>query len=171
MRRRRARTLTTIGVRGRLGALGLLAVLLLMPGPEAALAARAELPVWMIGCWTGTRGAETFTERWIAGDAATLIGTSHTVTAGALSAFEFLRVLMKGGVPVYVAQPNGVPPTEFTATAQTTGEITFENPAHDFPRRVGYRRIDAAHLTAWIDGGAGAKGPRLEFAMTRVDCD
>lgn len=162
---------TRIGVPGRLGLPGLLAALLLTSGTAAPIAARAELPVWITGCWTGSRGAETFTERWTAADASTLIGTSHTVKAGALSAFEFLRVVLKDGVPVYVAQPNGVPPTEFRATAQRAGEITFENPAHDFPKRVGYRRIDASHLTAWIDGGAGAKGPRLEFAMTRTPCD
>jgi len=154
-----------------LGSLGLLGVLLLTPGPETPLAARADVPVWMTGCWTGSRGAETFTERWIAADAATLIGTSHTLKGGVLSAFEFLRVVLRGGVAVYVAQPNGVPPTEFTATAQTASEITFENPAHDFPKRVGYRRLDAAHLTAWIDGGPGAAGPRLEFAMTKSPCD
>lgn len=138
---------------------------------SAVPAAGGDLPLWMVGCWTGSRGAETFTERWTAADASTLIGTSHTVKGGALSAFEFLRVVLKAGVPVYVAQPNGVPPTEFTATGQATAEITFANPAHDFPKRVGYRRLDATHLTAWIDGGPGGKGPRLEFAMTRVACE
>jgi hypothetical protein len=151
-----------------LGLVGLLA--LLAPGPPP-LAAAAELPRWMTGCWTGSRGAETFTERWVAADASTLIGTSHTVKGGVLSAFEFLRVVLKGAAAVYVAQPNGVPPTEFAATAQTPAEITFENPAHDFPKRVGYRRLDGTHLTAWIDGGPGAKGPRLEFAMTKTACD
>lgn len=136
-----------------------------------ARAAGDGLPLWMVGCWTGSRGAETFTERWTAADAATLIGTSHTVKGGVLSAFEFLRVVLKAGVPVYVAQPNGVPPTEFTATGQTTAEITFSNPAHDFPKRVGYRRLDASHLTAWIDGGPDSTGSRLEFAMTRTRCD
>lgn len=141
----------------------------LAAGPVRA--AGGDLPVWMVGCWTGSRGAETFTERWTAADASTLIGTSHTVKGGALSAFEFLRVVLKAGVPVYVAQPNGVPPTEFTAAAQTGAEITFANPAHDFPKRVGYRRLDATHLTAWIDGGPDGAGPRLEFAMTRIPCD
>jgi hypothetical protein len=150
----------------------MVALLVLTPGVGTMMVdARAELPAWMAGCWTGSRGAETFTERWVAADASTLIGTSHTVKGGVLSAFEFLRVVLKGGFAVYVAQPQGAPPTEFAATAQTATEITFENPAHDFPKRVGYRRLDASHLTAWIDGGANGKGPRLEFAMTRARCE
>jgi hypothetical protein len=151
--------------------LGFVGLLVLTPGSRTMLEARADSPVWMTGCWAGTRDGETFTERWFVADTATLIGTSHTVKAGVLSAFEFLRVVQKNGVAVYVAQPQGAPPTEFTATAQTTTEITFGNPMHDFPKRIGYRRLDATHLTAWIDGGAGGKGPRLEFAMTRTRCE
>lgn len=161
------------GVPGPARPLAVLAVMIVAAALAASpvRAAGDGLPRWMVGCWTGSRGAETFTERWTAADAATLIGTSHTVKGGALSAFEFLRVVLKAGVPVYVAQPDGVPPTEFTATGQTGAEITFANPAHDFPKRVGYRRLDATHLTAWIDGGPDGAGPRLEFAMTRIPCD
>ena len=63
-----------------------------------------------------------------------------------------------------------MPPTEFIATSSSASEITFENPAHDFPKRVGYRRVDATHLTAWIDGGAAQSGGRMTFAMTRESC-
>ena len=38
--------------------------------------------------------------------------------------------------------------TEFTATEQSSTAIGFANPAHDFPKRVGYRLVDATHLTA-----------------------
>ncbi|MGD9903051.1 MAG: DUF6265 family protein [Vicinamibacterales bacterium] len=151
---------------GRMGMLGVVATL---AGGGPAGAAGADLPRWMAGCWSGSRDGETFTERWITADAATLIGTSHTVKDGALTGFEFLRVVVKGGVPVYVAQPGGAPPTEFTATSESAEAVVFENPSHDFPKRVGYRRVDPTHLTAWIDGGAGATGPRLEFAMTRCE--
>jgi hypothetical protein len=148
-----------------------LAALTLAPDLRPGLEAGADVPTWIIGCWTGSRGAETFTERWFAADASTLMGTSHTVKGGVLTAFEFLRVVMKAGVPVYVAQPQGAPPTEFAATAQSAAEVTFENPAHDFPKRVGYRRVDATHLTAWIDGGTSGKGPRIEFPMSKTRCE
>jgi len=72
----------------------------------------------------------------------------------AISHAAFPGVVVKGAVATYVAQPGGAPPTSFAATAHTGSAITFENPAHDFPKRVGYQRIDATHLTAWIDGGA-----------------
>ena len=41
--------------------------------------------------------------------------------------------------------------------------------AHDFPKRVGYKKVDATTLLAWID--AGPKGSvRIEFPMTRAAC-
>lgn len=151
----------------------MMAMVGLLVAPAAGLAQPGAdaLPRWMAGCWSGAVRGTVVTERWVVADAATLIGTSHTLKDGALSEFEFLRVLVKGGVATYVAQPGGAPPTSFAATSQTTSAITFENPGHDFPRRIGYQRLDATHLTAWIDGGPAGKSPRLEFPMTRVACE
>lgn len=145
-----------------------------------AMAQTADLPRWIAGCWSGARGAERFTERWTAADGATLIGVAHTVKDGRLSAFEFLRIVVRGDRLVYIAQPNGAPPTEFAAAPadQTPAAITFANPQHDFPKRVGYQRVGPKGLTAWIDGGPSTSpatgaggGSRIEYAMTRTPCE
>ena len=86
-----------------------------------------------------------------------------------MTAFEFLRVVVKDGKAVYVAQPGGAPPTEFVASSATAERIVFENPAHDFPKRVIYQRSGPDRLTASIDGGRGSR-ERVEFAMTREAC-
>lgn len=151
-------------------------------GPDGSATAQptAALPGWIAGCWSGTRGAERFTERWTAADATTLIGVAHTVKGGRLSAFEFLRIVVRGDRLVYIAQPNGAPPTEFAAAPaeQTAAAITFANPQHDFPKRVGYQRTGPDALTAWIDGGPSAArgtdapgGSRIDYAMTRMPCE
>ena len=138
------------------------------PAPQA----KAALPRWIAGCWSGTRGAERFSERWIVADAATMIGVAHTLKDGSLSAFEFLRIVVRADTLAYIAQPGGAPPTEFTAPPadQAAAAITFGNPAHDFPKRVGYRQSGANALTAWIDGGP-TSGSRIEYAMGRAACE
>jgi hypothetical protein len=145
-----------------------------------AMAQTADLPRWIAGCWSGERGGERFTERWVVADSATLLGVAHTVKGGTLSAFEFLRVVVRGDRLVYIAQPNGAPPTEFAAApaGQTSAAITFANPQHDFPKRVGYQQTGPTGLTAWIDGGpstargTGADGgSRIEYPMTRTPCE
>jgi hypothetical protein len=136
-----------------------------------ATAQSADLPRWIAGCWSGARGGERFTERWTVADGATLLGVAHTLKGGTLSAFEFLRIVVRADTLVYIAQPGGAPPTEFAAAPaeRSASAITFANPTHDFPKRVGYRRPRPNGLTAWIDGGAGG-GSRIEYAMTRIDC-
>lgn len=130
----------------------------------------AELPQWLAGCWAGVRGDERFHERWTAVDDATLMGLGYTVKRGRLASFEYFRIVMKEGRAVYIAQPSGAPPTEFPASAASGTEVTFENLGHDFPKRVSYRRVDATHLTAWIDGGP-ASAQRIEFVMQRTSCE
>lgn len=134
-------------------------------------AAPEPLPRWMTGCWAGTVGTSRVHERWMTADAATMIGVSHTVKDGRLAAFEFLRIVVRPDAVVYLAQPGGRSPTEFRATAQADGAIVFENPAHDFPKRIGYDRTGLTGLTAWIDGGASATGARTTYPLTRVACE
>ena len=128
------------------------------------------LPAWLAGCWGGERSGERFEERWMAADAATLLGIAQTTKGGRLTAFEFLRVIVRNGKAVYVAQPNGAAPTEFTATAQTADRVVFENPSHDYPKRVIYERTGADRITASIDAGSD-DAKRVDYAMTRQACD
>jgi hypothetical protein len=158
----------------------LLLVLWLSPlaGGTVALDGRAvslqpppsTLPTWIAGCWAGERGGERFHERWTVADPSTLLAVSHTVKAGKMTAFEFLRIVVKNGKSVYVAQPGGAPPTEFVASSQTGERIVFENPAHDFPKRVIYQRSGTDRLTASIDGGATSR-QRVDYAMIRERCE
>lgn len=99
-----------------------------------------------------------------------MLGVGHTVKDGTVTAFEFLRIVAKDGRAVYVAQPGGGPATEFVATTHTAGRIVFENPEHDFPKRVIYERSGADRLNASIDGGADDRRP-VQFPMSRTRCD
>jgi hypothetical protein len=156
----------------RLASMGMLLGVAVWMAPVASAQVPSDpLPRWIAGCWSATVRGAVVTERWIVADGVTMIGTSHTLKNQVVSEFEFLRVVVKSGVAAYIAQPGGAPPTSFQATSRAGNAITFENPAHDFPKRIGYERPDTAHLTAWIDGGPAAKGPRLEFPMARVACE
>jgi hypothetical protein len=127
---------------------------------------------WMTGCWTSRRGETTSFESWTKANDEVMFGVSYTLgRAGKLDEFEFLRVAVRDGRLVYLAQPGGNPVTAFALTpGGNSREAVFANPAHDFPKRVGYRATPAG-LLAWIDGGDAASGRRIEFPMTRVSCD
>ena len=67
-----------------------------------------------------------------------MLAVSRTIKDDRLAAFEFLRIVERDGGLVYIAQPNGRPPTEFVLTGMTADSATFENPAHDFPKMIRY---------------------------------
>jgi len=47
----------------------------------------------------------------------------------------------------------------------------FENPEHDFPRRISYARPDESRLLASIEGPRNGTPRRIEFVFTRIACD
>ncbi len=80
-----------------------------------------------------------------------------------LVAFEFLRIVERDGGLVYIAQPNGRPPTEFVLTKIDAGSATFENPSHDFPKTIRYTRREDGSLEATISGANGEKAQSFVF--------
>jgi hypothetical protein len=86
---------------------------------------------WISGPWCVAYGEERIEEYWLSPAGGVLLGVARTLKGGKLSSFEYLRIVNEGGVPAYVAQPNGNAPTTFRRTAGGPNWVRFENPAHD----------------------------------------
>jgi hypothetical protein len=118
---------------------------------------------WLGGHWCSELRGELVEEQWLRPRGDLMLGLSRTTKAGKTTGFEFLRIEIRNGSPHYVAQPGGVPPTAFWLTASGADWARFENPAHDFPQRVEYRRT-ATGLHAEIAGpGEGGKETVIPF--------
>jgi hypothetical protein len=125
-----------------------------MPAPRGALTQLA----WLAGTWSGGEGPVRFEERWTPAGGGVMLAVSRTLKGDRLVAFEFLRIVERDGSLVYIAQPNGRPPTEFMMTAITADSVTFENPAHDFPKKIRYtKRADGSLEATVSDGGQNAE--------------
>jgi hypothetical protein len=113
---------------------------------------------WLAGNWVTEPGAVIVEERWTPPAAGTMLAVSRTLKADKMVAFEFLRIVERDGRLIYVAQPGGRPPTEFAQTAVEGQSVTFENPAHDFPKMIRYALRDDGTLEARVsDGGSRAE--------------
>ena len=86
-----------------------------------------------------------------------MLGVSRTVSGDRLVEFEYLRIVERDGGLLYIAQPNGQPPTEFRLTHLDGESATFENPSHDFPKVIAYRARPDGSLEASISGEKGQK--------------
>ena len=98
-----------------------------------------------------------------------MLGISRTVKGERLVEFEFVLLRERDGTLVYVAHPSGQPGGEFPLKHVDDDSVTFENTAHDFPQRIGYRRR-GDRLDAWIDGTLDGRNQRAEFPYARVAC-
>lgn len=123
------------------------------------------MPEWMSGYWLACEGGET-AENWIGAGRGTLLGAN--LSGGG---YEFLRIAEnESGDVVYYSMPGGrSPPTEFVLTGHADQRAVFENPAHDFPKRVIYER-DGDVMTARIDGGEGSE-QSMEWRFARAELD
>jgi hypothetical protein len=132
------------------------------PGPMAKI---AQLE-WLAGPWRMQRGETAVEEWWSPPAGGAMLAISRTVRGDRLLEFEYLRIVEREGSLVYIAQPNGRPPTEFALTAIGPDSARFENPAHDFPRVIEYVRQDEGVLEATVSDGA-ARQLRFLFARPR----
>lgn len=121
---------------------------------------------WMAGHWCTDSGRPSVEEVWLPPRGDVLVGLGRTYTTDRTVGFEFLRIAGVDGVQSYIAQPGGQPPTHFARTAGGEDWVRFENPQHDFPQRLEYRR-DGDNLQVEV-AGPGNNGVeaaiRLEFS-------
>jgi hypothetical protein len=133
--------------------------------PAPAKAAMDDL-AWLTGAWVGSRGAGGATsieERWSPPLGGAMLGVSRTVSHGKMSAFEYLRIVERDGGLVYIAQPGGAAPTEFVLTELSTTRAVFDNPRHDYPKRIVYELSAEGGLSATIGFTKGGSPRRFEF--------
>ena len=144
----------------------LLVALLLFP--QAPPDAVSELG-WMAGCWKMTSGTRTVTEYWLPAQGGTMMGLSRTISGGRTVEYEFLLLRMGQNGVEYVAKPSGQPEAVFTATKMSASQVVFENPAHDFPTRIIYRRLEGG-IVATIDGTMQGRPRAIEFRYSAANC-
>jgi len=97
-------------------------------------------------------------------------GNSRTVIGPREVEGERLRIYKVGDTLIYDAHPSGQARTEFRGRATSASEIVFENPTHDFPKRISYRRVGSDSLIARVEGDGASRQAPLTFAYRRIDC-
>jgi hypothetical protein len=125
---------------------------------------------WLQGCWQSASPQRTVEEHWMAPRGRSMLGVGRTVSGDRLVEYELVVLREQDGQLAYQAHPSGQPSAVFLSRTVGDGEVLFENLAHDFPQRVGYRRDGADALLAWIEGTRNGQVRRVEFPYRRVSC-
>jgi hypothetical protein len=92
------------------------------------------------GCWTGD-----IVECWERTD------TGYIGAAQSIGPLEHMTLVFTDGQVAYVARPPGQKKATFLLTESEGTHALFENPQHDFPTRLDYRRSEDT-LTVRVEG-------------------
>ena len=123
------------------------------------------------GCWRGAIENGYMEEYYSTPTSNLIIGVTRYVRGGRTVDFEFSRIQASDSGIVLMPQPRGRAPTSFKLAASDSVSATWENPAHDFPQRILYRREGRDSLVAAIEGPSSTGTRRIEWRMGRVNCD
>jgi hypothetical protein len=151
----------------------LLGVLMLSAAAHAqAPAARPTLQdfAWLTGHWRIEEADRQVDEQWMAPAGGLMMGMARNIQGGKVREYEFtlLRQETNGDI-FYVASPSKQTETSFKLTSLRDGVAVFENPQHDFPKKIIYARQPDGSLLAAIEGpGRDGKARRVEYPFERV---
>ena len=121
---------------------------------------------WLTGCWEARRASLVVQEAWLSPVGGVMQNLGRTTRDGRFVEGEMVLLRGEGSLLVYEASPSGQARARFTASTVSDTLLIFENPAHDFPKKVAYRSGGADSLHAWIEGN----GRRIPFSYGRISC-
>lgn len=144
--------------------------LLLLASPAFTQSApRPAADPWpdkLVGRWEGVLDSGTYAEEWHKVDDGTYEGTATLYRNGMPVSTERTRLTLFAGNWLYIAATDeGI--ASFVRSSANDGTWVFENPGHDFPKRIGYT-LKGEVLSAWIDDGKEG-GPRMDFLLKRTE--
>jgi len=126
---------------------------------------------WLSGCWATTNQETGSGEQWMPPAGGTMLGMNRTVRDSKTVAFEFMRIIEKddGGLE-FIASPSGQAMASFLMVSVKDREVIFENPDHDFPRRIIYRLLSDGDLLGRIEGTIDGEERAVDFPMKSTEC-
>jgi Domain of unknown function (DUF6265) len=124
-----------------------------------------NIPLFLAGNWK-VDNREDY-ETWTATDATSMDGYASKIRQGQKIITEYLSIKVADGKTIYTAlvqgQNNGQP-VDFILNPEVTGKYSFENPEHDFPKKIQYTSMGSAAVLVEVSG-EGGRG--FSYMMTK----
>ncbi len=117
---------------------------------------------WFLGRWENKTPEGTFSEEWKIENDSVFFGESHYVVKNDTIFSETVKLIQSKNTLLYIVTtippPNGVKPVTFKLISSTADYLVFENPEHDFPKKISYQLVTKDSLYAEISGDGKSQG-------------
>ena len=126
---------------------------------------------WLLGNWENKSSDGNLTETWKKVNDSTFQAQSYFIKENDTLHFETITMQQKGEELTYSAAVKGQnndKPVAFKLTTQTEKQLVFENPKHDYPKKISYTQITSDSLVAKISGIQQGKPSSEQFSMKKT---
>lgn len=135
--------------------------------PLSAEPVESQMPGWLAGAWLAQRSDGSWSEEWWTPPrGGVMLGAGRSGKGNKADWWEHTWIEEAAGKVRFCALPKGQKGACFAATSSSANAIVFENPGHDFPTRIAYRR-DGDRLFAEVSGPGGSNSQRWQFQLAR----
>lgn len=126
---------------------------------------------WLIGSWEHLMPEGLLTETWTQENDSTFVGKSYFIINNKDTVHsESIRLTEQQDVLVYSATVKGQnndEPVNFKLNSDTENAFSFENPKHDYPQKIVYKKVNETSLIATISGKQQGKQTEESYPMRK----
>lgn len=126
---------------------------------------------WLVGEWENKMPEGNLTETWTKANDSTYNAITLFVKDKDTLHHETVVLTQKGETLLYIPTVKGQnddKPVEFKMTnSEKESEFIFENPAHDYPQKIVYKKVNDANLVATISGKQQGKFSSESYPMSK----
>lgn len=122
---------------------------------------------WLLGSWQriNVKPGRTTTEIWKRVSPTEFYGIGISIEKGDTVFVEKLKILLKDGEAYYSAEvSHNEDPVLFKLTSSENNNLVYENPKHDFPKIITYKKTGDNTMTATISGD----GKAIDFNFKKL---
>jgi hypothetical protein len=116
---------------------------------------------WFLGRWENNTSDGVFSEEWKTENDTVFAAKSFFIKENDTLFSETIRLEQKENnlfMIVTVPNQNDEKPVAFKLTSSTDDYLVFENPEHDFPKKITYKLVKKDSLYAEISGDGKSQG-------------
>jgi hypothetical protein len=126
---------------------------------------------WLIGNWENEMPEGVLTETWTKENDSTFSGTTYFII-NKEDTVHSETIILKQLNDELVYRPtvkgqNNDEPVDFKLSSESENSFSFENPKHDYPQKIVYKKVNETNLVATISGMQQGKQSTESYPMKK----
>ncbi|MFN3968099.1 DUF6265 family protein [Flavobacterium sp.] len=126
---------------------------------------------WLVGQWENKTPEGLLTETWTKENDSTFSGQTYFIKNEKDTVHSESIVLTQSKDELIyrptVKGQNNDEPVDFKLTTEVEYSFTFENPKHDYPQKITYKKVNDKALVATISGNQQGKQSSESYPMSK----